>query len=52
MAQYQGSCWYCFTSKRQKRNSSRKGRAQLTKVCKIFPFQNEVEATRLGSRVI
>lgn len=40
MAQYQGKCWYCFTSKRQKRNSSRKLRTQLAKVHKIFSFQN------------
>lgn len=35
-AQYQGSCWYCLPSKRQKRNSSRKGSAQLVKVHKLF----------------
>lgn len=35
-AQYQGSCWYCLPSKRQKRNSSRKGSAQPVKVHEIF----------------
>lgn len=39
-AQYQGSCWHCFPSKRQKRNSSRKGSAQLVKVHKVFSFQD------------
>lgn len=47
-AQYQGSCWHCFPSKRQKRNSSRKGSAQLVKVHKVFSFQDEVEVTGLG----
>lgn len=49
MAQCQGRCWYCFPSKRQKRNSSRKVGAQLAKVYKIFSFQDSVEVTRLGS---
>lgn len=40
MAQYYRKCWCCSTSKRQKRNSSRKFRAQLAKVHKIFSFQD------------